>query len=164
MKNLLTILLLSILTVNATAQETSIIKLSEEIEVIGSIEKFILSEHTVDTCNLTSEFKTICLIDGKPWFGSDLSTELPENKLSTLTLKIKGEKIDLDVTGMFNPNFGYKLANNQFKIKETEVGYTLYGFFSDGAGTYTAHWKIIKNGAIRVLISKDERDFYWQIE
>lgn len=63
---------------------------------------------------------------------------------------------------MFNPNFISKLSIHQFKIEKEGNQYVLYGFFSDGAGTYTAHWKIVDAISIREVISNSEEYFSWQ--
>jgi hypothetical protein len=66
---------------------------------------------------------------------------------------------------MYNINYGsLTIREKQFKLVKTNIGYTLYGYFSDGAGTYTAHWTILKNKAIKNVISNDETFFSWQIE
>ena len=90
--------------------------------------------------------------------------DLPRNSLTKLTIKINGAEVPLDITGMYNSSFKNELRTDQFKLKKVEVGYVLFGHFSDGGGTYTAHWTIIKNKSIRNKISTDESDFYWQTE
>lgn len=119
------------------------------------------SEHKIEICDSESKWKYICKIDGKPWFGSDQGMEKPKDQLTKLTLKIENRLIDLDVTGMFNAGYLSKL---QFSFRKEGGTYKLYAFFSDGAGTYTAHWLIIDGSSIREVISNDERYFYWQNE
>ena len=63
---------------------------------------------------------------------------------------------------MYNPRFGFELSSQQFKIIKKAHDYLLYGYFSDGAGSYTAHWKITNGKSFRLKISNDESDFKWQ--
>jgi hypothetical protein len=145
-------------------QTTSTIKFDHNISLIAVIESFIQSKHKYDTCDNGLGSKSICLIDGQIWYGNDLGLEVPKNQLTRLTLRINNSNINLDISGMFNPNPSGRLTKEQFKWKATEHGYILYGYFSDGAGAYTANWKIVKDKSIRQTISQDERDFYWQLE
>lgn len=128
------------------------------------VEPFNAGQHKYDTCDMGQEWKTICLIDGKIWFGTDQGLDIPRNQLTKMTIKISGKEVGLDVSGMYNPSFTGQLTKNQFKLKSIGEEYTLYGYFSDGAGTYTAHWTVIKGKSIRQIITKDERAFYWQLE
>ena len=107
------------------------------------------------------ESKGICLIDGAVWFGCDFGFDLPRNQLIKLTLKIKGKEIPLNVSGMYNPRSTGYLNKEFFKLEEYVGGWILYGGFSDGAGAYTAHWRIVKGKSLRQVISNDERQFYW---
>ena len=143
---------------------TSTIKFENDIILNGTVEPFIQSKHRYDTCDSGLGWKTICLIDGQIWYGNDLGLRIPKNQLTRLTLRINKNDISLDFSGMFNPSFGGGLTKEQFKLKATEDGYILYGHFSDGAGTYTTNWRIVKNKSIRQTISRDERDFYWQLK
>jgi hypothetical protein len=88
--------------------------------------------------------------------------ELPRTQLSQLKIYINNKPVALNVSGMFNPRFGYELSEQQFKLVKKGVTYLLYGYFSDGAGTYTAHWKVSNGKSVRLRISNDEKDFAWQ--
>ncbi len=79
-----------------------------------------------------------------------------------MVLEIGKNKIILDVSSMFNPNFSGELSKHQFKIIKKVNQYFLYGFFSDGAVTYTAHWRIVDTISIREVISNLEEHFSWQ--
>lgn len=149
-----------------TAQKiTSKVVLAKNIELIAVIEKFDSTKHHYDTCITDFGWKSICLIDEQIWFGTDQGLDLPKNKLLKLTIVINGKSILLETNGMYNVNFGsLTIREKQFKLTKTNVGFMLYGFFSDGAGTYTAHWRIIKNKANRNIISNDESNFSWQNE
>jgi len=144
---------------------TSKVALAKNIELIAVIEKFDSSKHHYDTCRTDFGWKAICLIDGQIWFGNDQGLDLSKNKLLKLTMVINGTSIPLETHGMYNVNYGpLTIKEKQFKLTKTNVGFMLYGFFSDGAGTYTAHWQIIKNKANRNVISNDESNFSWQLE
>jgi hypothetical protein len=139
------------------------LKLDNGIELTWKIVKFERKNHTIGYCTDNSQ-KYLCKIDNKKWFGSDRGNELPKNQLVKLNLKIGNKNYLLETSQMFNPNSSGKLYNRQFRIKKESGFYRLYAYFSDGAGTYTAYWKILKNSSIRELISTDEKDFEWQFE
>lgn len=129
-------------------KDTSILYLNEGITLIGVIKKFEKTEHRIDTCLDDFKNKYICKIDDKPWYGMDRGLMIPENQLSNLVVIIDSIKISLEVSQMFNPSFSYYLKKDQFTLKRNADEYELFGFFSDGAGTYEASWKI-KNGKSR---------------
>jgi hypothetical protein len=165
MKYKKTVLILFILSISIYfyGQENSgKIKLSNHISVSWTIKKFDKSKHNYDYCE-NSGSKYLCKIDGKKWYGSDCGMELPKNELTKLTLEINGDKIELNTNQMFNPNYSGTLNESQFKLKKTGNTYMLYAFFSDGAGTYTAYWKINNKKSVRIKISNDEKDFEWQL-
>jgi hypothetical protein len=118
-------------------------------------------EHTIQTC-LSGKQQYICAVDGKPWYGSDTGMSKPKNQLVKFILVIDDTYIYPEISGMFNPNFSGAINNNQIKIKKNGDQYELFGYFSDGAGTYTAKWRIVGNAAIREVISNDETYFDWQ--
>lgn len=162
MKILNALLLIVCFTEVKGQKTTSTVSLSDNIKVTGVIEKFDASKHKIDTCTNEFTFKHICRIDGKKWYGSDQGLELPRTQLKQLKIFINNKPISLDVSGMFNPRFGYELSEKQFKLVKKASQYLLYGYFSDGAGTYTAHWKISNGKSTRLKISNDEKDFTWQ--
>jgi len=127
-------------------------------------ESFEPESHTLDYCLTESGQKFLCTIDDKPWYGSDMGDKLPKNQVIMLRLKLFSGVIDLDVSGMFDAGYGGELSETQFLLKKEGPYYMLYGYFSDGAGTYTAHWKIVKNSSVREVISNDEAYFTWQDE
>lgn len=156
--------LILLLYCTAGFSQTNTVKIDSIATLTGTISTFDSQEHYMDTCETKMNWNYICLIDGKPWFGSDNGWNLPRNQLMKLELNLHGQNISLDVSGMYNPNYENSIRANQFKIKEGEGVYYLYGFFSDGAGGYTCHWKIVNGTSIRLKISNDERDFFWQLE
>ncbi len=127
------------------------------------MEDFNAKSHKVDTCDTGLDWDFVCLIDGSPWYGSDAGLFFPRNQLNKLVITIDGINIDLETAGMYNINFKKVLRKKQFSLVKSEFGYRLYAFFSDGAGTYTVHWKIVGNKSLREVISNDERYFEWQI-
>ena len=131
----------------------STVELEKQVSITAKIESFDSSKHIYDTCDTGLGWKSICLIDSKVWFGSDAGMELPKNQLINLTLLINGNKIELDVSGMFNPNWKNEIRKDQFKFEKKEVGFNLQGFFSDGAGAYSVNWLIIKMKSLRTRIS-----------
>jgi hypothetical protein len=164
MKRLCIILFWILVTAELHGQTKSSINLGNGVILSAVVESFKADQHKYDTCDTGQVWKTICLIDGEIWFGTDQGLSIPKNQLTKMTIKINGIEIGLDVSGMYNPTFTGQLAKKQFKLKSIGEEYILYGYFSDGAGTYTAHWTIIRGKSLRQIITKDERDFYWQLE
>lgn len=144
-------------------QTTGEIKLDKNIVLNWEIQNFDKTNHTLEYC-LENELKYLCKIDNLEWFGSDNRIEFPRNELTKLSLKIGTQNYDLDTSKMFNPNFSGYLSKDQFKLVTNENYQILYSFHSDGAGTYTAHWKIKNGKAERIVLSTDEEYFEWQTE
>ena len=140
------------------------IVLQKNASLSWTIQEFKESEHNVEICKSEFNWDYICKIDGKPWFGTDLGMTKPKNQLKKLILNLNNSQIELEVANMFNPNYSGSLSGHQFLLKKEGEFYKLYGFFSDGAGTYTVHWKIIKNSSVREVISNEESYFFWQNE
>ena len=156
-------LLVLLANLNAIAQVTTgEILFENSIKLHWTIKAFNENEHQIKICKSDFETKYICAIDNAIWYGSDIPVDEPKNQLTNLVLEIGKNKIILDVSSMFNPNFSGELSKHQFKIIKEGNQYVLYGFFSDGAGTYTAHWRIIDTISIREVISNSEEHFSWQ--
>ena len=161
MKHLLHVFLLS--NFNSIAQVTeSEILFENNIKLHWIIKTFNEKEHQIKICKNDFGVQYICAIDNAIWYGSDIPVDKPKNQLTNLVLEIGKNKIILDVSSMFNPNFSGELSKHQFKIIKEGNQYVLYGFFSDGAGTYTAHWRIVDTISIREVISNLEEHFSWQ--
>ena len=143
--------------------KTNGITLSKNVYINYEIKEFDKTRHLIKICKKGDE-KFICEIDNKIWFGSDLQIENPKNELVKLSIKINGINTNLDVSQMFNPNFTAQLNKDQFYLKKHKNYFKLFAYFSDGAGTYTAHWKIESGKSKRILISTEEKDFEWQTE
>ncbi|WP_320815689.1 hypothetical protein [Flavobacterium sp.] len=108
--------------------------------------------------------KYLCKIDNQEWYGSDRGIEFPKNELTKLEVIINNNVIKLETSKMFNPSFSGELFETQFKLKKKKDYYILFAYFSDGAGTYSAHWKIINGKSERIVLSNEEEYFEWQIE
>ncbi len=139
------------------------IMLTNQIYLQWRIKKFNSENHKIKYCK--NEFQNteyVCKIDGNNWFGSDSKINLPNNELEKLAIFIDGKYFELETSQMFNPNFSGKLDKKQFKLEKQSESYILYGFFSDGAGTYTTNWIIANDKSSRGKISTEEIDFEWQ--
>ncbi|OVE76495.1 hypothetical protein BVX98_05815 [bacterium F11] len=117
--------------------------------------EFVAAEHKLKRCGKES----ICLIDGKPFFGSD--GDVPRRELVSMKVEIQDKPIELDVTGMFNPWNVYKnedyVSKDQYRIEHIwENTWVLRGSFSDGAGYYSAEWMISEGGSIRTILKSLE--------
>lgn len=134
------------------------IDLGGGISITGVVVPFDSMKHKITRCDvLDSQPLPICLIDGQPFFGADLSPAYPYTEITSFEVVIKGLRIPLDVSGMFNTR-GKDLHCGRFWIRGTEGGHELMGMFSDGAGSYMALWKILAGGSMRTLISNREED------
>ena len=100
-----------------------------------------MTKHTFEYCGKINLNICAKLIKRNGFFGSDNGIEFPKNELTKLNLKIGTQNYDLETSKMFNSNFSGYLSEHQFKLVTNENYQILYSFHSDGAGTYTAHWK-----------------------
>ena len=161
MKYIFLLVLLS--NFNVFAQETSgKISFENDIKLHWTIKAFNEKVHQIKICKNDFGAQYICAIDNAIWYGSDIGLDNPKNQLTSLVLEIGKNKIILDVSSMFNPNFSGELSKHQFKIIKEGNQYVLYGFFSDGAGTYTAQWRIVDTISMREVISNSDEHFSWQ--
>ena len=69
-------------------RKISSVDLNNQVTLTALIETFDSSKHLYDTCDSGLGWKSICLIDGKIWFGSDAGMKLPNNQLISLALLI----------------------------------------------------------------------------
>lgn len=137
------------------------IDMGNGIKIIGSVIPFDSTHHVITRCAVPDwSYKPVCLIDGAPFFGHDLDIALPRMQLASLSVSIEGQIVNLDVSGMFNPNGYEQLRPGQFKIEQSDGNNAIdiIGLFSDGAGTYVAVWKVMAGGSIRTLISGSENE------
>lgn len=110
--------------------------------------------HSIKKCG-----ETVCVIDGKPVYGT--YGKMPKREVTSLVFEKNGKKIPLDVSAMYNPN----VDNTNIKryIKLTSWGedtYEVTGYFSHDDGdddTYICRWLIMQGrGSIRNHISDYE--------
>lgn len=148
---------LTILAWNTQAQ--NVLQFDNDIELHISIVEFETEKHDLDTCYF-EEQSYFCKIDGNEWFGADMGMELPRYELKGIMVVHKDEKISLDVTQMFNPVFSTIISKRQFDVKLVNGEIQIYGWFSDGAGTYCAKWLIQDDSSERTLLSKSEADCF----
>ena len=122
-----------------------------KLHMIASL--FDSTKHNIQHCNIL-DWSGVCLIDGAPFLGTDW--EMPKSVLKRAYIEINGKEIELETFGMYNPWFVY--TKKEFFSVEgwTESGWIVRGFFSDGAGSYVAEWKIINGASIRTILSNDE--------
>ena len=128
------------------------IPLEDGISLQMTVAPFDTKKYKIKKCKVL-DWSGVCLIDGKPVFGSDW--ELPKNQLIKASVKIGAHTIKLDVSCMFNPFFG-KPDRQNFFIETVEGGYYVRGNFSDGAGSYEAEWFIIQNSSVRTRLQNKE--------
>jgi hypothetical protein len=109
--------------------------------------------HSVERCQHEG-WSGVCLIDGKPVFGTD--GEVPRTRLERATLQVGGQSVNLDTTCMYDPWVGSPDPKS-FWVTEAEGGLLVSGRFSDGAGGYVAQWLVVKGGSVRTVLSGDEQ-------
>ncbi len=139
-------------TIADEARESFTISLGDGITLNLTATQFNDKNHKITECKINDR-PSVCLIDGKPVFGTDL--DLPRNQLIKATIKIDKNTINLDATCMYNPWFGKPNVKN-FTQKKAFGGYLVSGYFSDGAGSYEAEWFVIENSAVRTRLVKGE--------
>ncbi|AWV97222.1 hypothetical protein [Arcticibacterium luteifluviistationis] len=94
-------------------------------------------------------------IDGEIIYGTD--GDLPSSKLTSVKLFIGKESYELETKGMFNPWFLDYFNGEHFILKPYGIkGFKLLAYFSDGAGTYGAEWKILEKSSIRTILTNEE--------
>jgi hypothetical protein len=150
-------ILLTSLVWNTQAQ--NVLQFDNNIELNVSIAEFELKKHDIDTCYL-QEQPYFCKIDGNEWYGADMGMELPRYELKEIVLIHEGKKINLDISKMFNPAFSTTISTRHFDVKLINDVIQIYGWFSDGAGTYCAKWLVKNNSSKRILLSKSETDCF----
>ncbi len=145
--------LVGVASASEKPQETTI-KLSNNAVLKMKLQPFTPTQHKITTCKVL-DWTGTCLIDGKPFFGTDWET--PKSQLVEATVVIGGQtKVKLDVSNMFNPWIG-EASKKDFKISGVEGGLLIHGEFSDGAGSYVAEWLVIDGSSVRTKLQKDER-------
>lgn len=127
------------------------VPLGDGVSLQLTVAPFEARKHKITKCQIL-DWSGVCLIDGKPVFGTDW--ELPKNQLVKATVKIGANTVNLDVSCMYNTWFS-KPYPQAFTLEKVEGGYLIRGNFSDGAGSYEAEWFIIQNSSVRTrLVNK----------
>ena len=125
------------------------ISLGEGMSLRMAVVPFEPKRHKITKCQII-DWSGICLIDGKPVFGTDWG--LPRNQLVQAELKIGTKTINLDVSCMYN----VAPTPQDFTLQKVEGGYLIRGHFSDGAGSYEAEWFVIENSSVRTRLANKE--------
>lgn len=153
--SLIVFALLTVVTfqVSAEVSEKSYsISLSDGISLHMTVVRFEESTHKITKCNF-NDWIGVCLIDGKPVFGTD--ADMPEYKVVKATVKIGAKSVALDVSCMYDPWYG-KPDPKKFTVKKGYGGFIISGYISDGAGSYEAEWLVIENSSIRMRLVHGE--------
>lgn len=130
------------------------VRLLQDVELTGRVVDLDSTQHSIQRCRSEHGWDFICTIDGRPFFGMDTGNEPPRNEFVFLYLTLAGQRIDLDVSGMFNPCWDGVIDQGMFDWQFIESGYLLRGYFSDGAGSYIAEWTIIGGSSMRTRIER----------
>ena len=133
--------------------DTLTISLNDTTQLTLIQETFKPSEHTIVFWDSTQQ--AVTSIDQKPVFGTDAT--MPVTELTFAELKVNGQAIGLETTGMYDA----------WKKGDTSVAYSVQKvlgnplmircLFSYGAGTYLVEWTIIEDKSYRTLITSDMR-------
>lgn len=137
------------------AEHKKVVVLKQGITLTMVMTAVDARKHSIQRCGKES----VCLIDGKPVFGSD--GQMPKWKLQSMVLNLKGKKIPLDVSGMYEPWNYYQGKHygdwSSFSITHSWADvWIVRGRFSDGAGSYQAQWLVSYGKSIRTLLMQSE--------
>ena len=125
-------------------------QLLPEVTLHVRASKFRPEKHKIDRFTIWDDWKGIGLIDGKQVFGTDWS--MPHTQLIAAHVEIRGKKIPLDVSCLLNPWVDVP-SKEAFSCTAVEGGYEIRGGFSDGAGSYSVLWRIVRDHSVRVCIT-----------
>ncbi len=125
-----------------------------KIEGLGTMKlytkKFDPKAHQLTYCGTY-----LCLIDGKPFWGSD--GQLPEDELSQIIIESGQGSTALDVSSMYEPMFDKDNIAMRIKAVPTWADfYKIRARLSDGAGAYTVEWLVTPKGSARTHIGDGE--------
>jgi len=147
---LLTFIMLSVFPAIAGEEKSTsnfyTISLGEGMSLRMTVVPFEPKKHKITKCQII-DWSGICLIDGKPVFGTDWG--LPRNQLVQAELRIGVKTITLEVSCMYN----VAPTPQDFIVEKVEGGYLIRGHFSDGAGSYEAEWFVIENASVRTRLA-----------
>ena len=106
---------------------------------------------TADDGKLKRCEKSVCVIDGKPVYGT--YGKMPKQEVTSLSFEKNGKKIALDVSGMYDPNVNSSNIKKYVQIKSWgQDDYKVTGYFSHDDGdddTYICLWSVWSGGSFR---------------
>ena len=136
--------------ISATEPSKTNIQIANNILLSFSVEDFVKSGNKMTDCG----GGYICLVNDKPFWGS--GGGVPTKILSKLELDLKGKKIHLDTSGMYNPMVLKNDKNRYQVLNHYDDVWKVRGRFSDGEVTYYAEWLVANGHAMRVVIGGSE--------
>lgn len=136
----------------AFAADTNVVRvtLDKEITLSFTLEKFNKADIKLTDCG----GGYICLIDNRPFWGSDGA--IPTENLTNLQMDLKGRKVNLDTSGMYNPKVIKEDASRYQVINYYDDVWKVRGKFSDGGAVYYAEWLVVNGQSMRVVIGGTE--------
>lgn len=158
MKPRLSILVLLFLAVSCSRTHatefvsTASFELTRGVTLTVRASRFVPSKHSV------RKVRGHVIIDGHQVLGVD--GNIPTTQLEEAYLTIRGRKIVLDTSCLYDPwhtapskeNFTAKWWEGEPQ-KDREV-LTVSGSFSDGAGGYTVQWRVVDDTSLRIAIEQ----------
>jgi hypothetical protein len=159
MKTTLTLLLLisfalgSSRSAAAESVSTTSFELTRGVTLTLRVSSFVPSKHSI------RKVRGHVIIDGHQVEGVDGT--IPTTQLDAAYVTIRGRKIALDTSCLYNP--GTDPLKEHFKAtwwedepqKDREV-LTISGSFSDGAGGYIVRWRVVDDTSLRIVIAQEE--------
>lgn len=134
------------------SREEVSVTLEPDLVLHMTVGPFDRHSHTLKTCQV-EETSFICLIDGRPFLGTD--GQEPHAVLQNAFVVSKGKRLPLDVHGMYDPWVG-EFQKTAFSAVAIDGGWAIRGCFSDGAGFYVAEWRVVDGATLRTILSGDE--------
>lgn len=132
-------------------QEQASFLLLPDVTLHVRASKFRPEDHKIERFTIWADWQGVGLIDGKQVFGTDWS--MPHTQLIAAHVEIGGKTIPLDVSCLFNPWVDIP-SKDQFSCTPVEGGYKIRGGFSDGAGSYSVEWRIVRDHSVRLCINQ----------
>jgi hypothetical protein len=131
---------------------TASFELTRGVTLTVRASRFVPSKHSI------RKVRGHVIIDGHQVLGVDGS--IPTTQLEEAYLTIRGRKIVLDTSSLYEPwhtapfkeNFTAKWWEGEPQ-KDREV-LTISGTFSDGAGGYTVQWRVVDDTSLRLGIEQ----------
>ena len=132
---------------------------SEKTIVLNDSTKLLLVRDTFepkgkDIVYWSNSDQALTSIDGHPVFGTDAT--MPRTQLSSATLVIGDQKIDLDVSGMYDPWADHPDDKPTFVFnKFMDNPARLRGSLGSGAGHYYIEWTVVADKSFRTILTSD---------